>query len=129
MEPKIKSLVENLLVKTKKRQTNWERFGSSDRFILFLENAKVTIEKLISNKGNLIYQFSIINDNGDNILTISKSRTPETFLPTEEYDLLKELHEEVKKAYFKVDETIEGLLGEIDKEGEIGKDDPNPLPF
>lgn len=131
MEPKIKSLIENLLAKTKKRETKWDRIGKSDRFILFLESAKVTMDKVISTKGNLFYQFSIINANGDNILNISETKNTNTFpIPNhEEYELLKELHEEIKKAYFKVEETIEGLLGEVNKDGEIGKEDPDALPF
>lgn len=130
MEPIIKSLIENLLEKTKKRETNWDRIGKNDRFILFLDNGKVTLDKVISNKGNLFYQFSIINNSGDNIFNISKSKDSDSPLVLiHEYNLLKELHEEIKKAYFKVEETIEGLLGEVNKEGEIGKEDPDALPF
>lgn len=131
MEAKIKSLIENLLTKTKKRQTNWDRIGKTDRFILFLDTGRVSMDKVLSNKGNLFYQFSIINANGDNILNISETKNSNIFPPPDatDYELLKELHEEIKKAYFKVEETIEGLLGEVNKEGEIGKDDPDALPF
>jgi len=130
MDTKIKSLIENLLGKTKKRETKWDRVGKSDRFIIYLDTGKVSVDKVISNKGNLYYQFSILNNNGDNILTISETTNSNRFPPhSSDYDLLKELHEEIKKAYFKVEETIEGLLGEVDKEGEIGKDDPDALPW
>ena len=131
MDTKIKSLIENLLGKTKKKETKWDRVGKSDRFIIYLDTGKVSVDKVISNKGNLYYQFSILNNKGDNILTISETKHSNAFPPPDstDYDLLKELHEEIKKAYFKVEETIEGLLGEIDKEGEIGKDDPDALPW
>jgi hypothetical protein len=131
MEPKIKSLIENLLAKTKKKETKWDRIGKGDRFILFLDSAKITMDKVISTKGNLFYQFSIINANGDTILNINETKDTSNYsvLRNEEYDLLKELHGEIKKVYFKVEETIEGLLGEVNKDGEIGKDDPDNLPF
>lgn len=131
MEPKIKSLVDNLLAKTKKRETKWERVGKSDQFILFLDNAQISIDKLLSSKRNLFYKFSIINSNQDNILNINGIKDDSSFDmgQFEDYEILKNLHEEIKKAYFKVDETIEGLLGEVLKDGEIGNDDPNSLPF
>jgi hypothetical protein len=131
MDVKIKSLIENLLAKTKKRETNWDRVGKTDRFILYLDKGKVSVDKVLSNKGNLFYQFNIINTKGDNILTISETKNSNTFPPPDatDYNLLKELHEEIKKAYFKVEETIEDLLGEVEKEGEIGKDDPDALPW
>ena len=131
MEPKIKSLVDNLLAKTKKRETKWERVGKSDQFILFLDNAQISIDKLLSAKRNLFYKFSIINSNQDNILNINGIKDDSSFDmgQFEDYEILKNLHEEIKKAYFKVDETIEGLLGEVLKEGEIGNDNPNNLPF
>lgn len=131
MDAKVKSLIENLLGKTKKKETNWDRIGKTDNFILYLDTGKVSVDKVLSNKGNLFYQFSVINNKGDNILTINETKNSNVFPPSDatNYELLKELHEEIKKTYFKVEETIEGLLGEVDKEGEIGKDDPNVLPW
>lgn len=129
MEAKIKSLIDNLLTKTTKKEANWDRMGKSEQFVLFLENAKVSIDRSLTNKNNIYYQFSIINVNGDSIFNVNGLKND--FLPPDkqDYTILQELHEEIKKAYFKVDETIEGLLGEIKKDGEIGKDDPNALPF
>ncbi len=129
MEAKIKSLIDNLLTKTTKKEANWDRMGKSEQFVLFLENAKVSIDRSLTNKNNIYYQFSIINLNGDSIFNVNGLKND--FLPPDkqDYTILQELHEEIKKAYFKVDETIEGLLGEIKKDGEIGKDDPNALPF
>lgn len=131
MEPKIKSLIDNLLSKTKKRETKWDRIGKSDQFILFLDTAKISIDKLLTNRGNLVYKFSIINADGDNILNINgvKDENRPFNIDDSNYELLKEFHEEIKKAYFKVDETLDGLLGEVLKDGEIGNEDPESLPF
>lgn len=131
MEAKIKSLIDNLLAKTKKRETKWERVGKSDQYILFLDSAKVSIDKLLSAKRTIFYKFSIINSAGDSILNINGIKEENAFHIglEDDYSILRELHEEIKKAYFKVDETIEGLLGEVLKDGEIGNEDPDNLPF
>lgn len=134
MEPKIKLLIDHLLDKTKKKEANWDRIGTSDSFQLFLDNGRVAMDKFVSNKGNLFYQFSIINLNEDNILTINKTKELNKYpivkdKDNDDYELLRGLHVEIRKAYFKVEETIEELLSEISKDGEIGKGDPNPLPF
>jgi hypothetical protein len=131
MEPKIKILIDNLLAKTKKRETKWDRVGKSDQFILFLDNARVSIDKLISNKRQLFYKFSIINSSGDTILNVNGIKDDNAFAVhlDNDYNTLKELHQEIQKAYFKVNETIDGLLGEIEKDGEIGNEDPDSLPF
>ena len=128
MEAKIKKLIENLLEKTKKRETKYDRIGNGERFILILESGNVLIEKFLSTKGNRVYQFSILNLKGDIILNVQEIKD-QGFPLSEGYILLRNLHEEIKKAYFKVDETIDGLLGELSKEGEVGKEDPNKLPF
>ena len=131
MEPKIKILIDNLLAKTKKRETKWDRVGKSDQFILFLDNARVSIDKLISNKRQLFYKFSIINSSGDTIINVNGIKDDNAFAVDldNDYNTLKELHQEIQKAYFKVNETIDGLLGEIEKDGEIGNEDPDSLPF
>jgi hypothetical protein len=127
MEDKIKSLVENLTLKTNKKEANWERVGRSDKFNLLLDNGIVSMDKIVTNKGNLVFQFSISNLKGDTIHQVNGMKR-ETYPFDDDYDILKEFHQNIKKAYFKVDETIDGLLGEINKEGEIGKESDD-LPF
>ena len=120
MDDKIRTLINNLSTKTDSREANWERVGRSEKFNLILENGIISMDKLVSNKGNLIYQFSISNLKGDIIQQVSAIKK-DTFPLDFDYETLKEFHQNIKKAYFKVDETIDGLLGEIEKEGEIGK--------
>ena len=128
MEAKIKSLVENLYAKTEKKEANWERIGKKDQFVLILDNGKVLIDKLFTSKGELVYQFSIININGDTIFSINALKKEAFSLEPDDYSVLKDLHEVIKKSYFKVDETIDGLLGEVNKDGEIGNE-LDDLPF
>lgn len=124
MEAKIKLLTENLFTKTEKKEANWERIGKKDLFVLHLETGKILIDKLLTSKGEIVYQLSIINQNGDSIFNINAVKREEE----NDYAILRKLHESVKKSYFKVDETIEGLLGEVIKDGEIGNENDD-LPF
>jgi hypothetical protein len=128
MDAKIKSLIENLYTKTEKREANWERIGKKDQFILVLDKGKVFIDKILTIKAEVVYQFTIMNINGDTIFSVNALKKLEFSVERQDYDILKELHEVIKKSYFKVDETIDGLLGEINKEGEIGNEFDD-LPF
>lgn len=126
MEEKTKLLIDNLSSKTSKKEAKWERFGRTDKFNLLLDSGVVSIDKISTNKG-IIYQLSISNLKGDTIYQLNGIKK-EAFTFDSDYDLLRDLHQNVKKSYFKVNETIDGLLGEISKEGEIGKESDD-LPF
>ncbi len=127
MDEKLTKLIISLSNKTKQKEAKWERTGKSEKFNLILENGIVSMDKIITNKGNLVFQFSISNLNGDVIQQLNGiKKDSNEFNPN--YETLKEFHQNIKMAYFKVDETIEGLLDEIEKKGEIGKENDD-LPF
>ncbi len=128
MEDKIKGLVSSLTQKTKNKETNWERIGRSEQFTLTLDNGMISIDKFRAKNGNIIYLFSIVNGKGDKILSLNGIKKDNFSLELSDYDILKKFHEEVSRAYFKVDETIDGLLNEVKKDGEIGKE-VDDLPF
>lgn len=127
MEAKIISLIESLNTKTQNKEANWERIGKSDQFVLTLGNGKVSVNKVITKDSVVVYQFAIFNAKSDTIFNVNAIKG-NTILSSSDYELLKTIHESIKKMYFKVDETIDGLLGEINKEGDIGKE-PEDLPF
>lgn len=127
MEAKIKNLVDSISSKTRNKQAIWERIGNSEQFSLQLETGKVLLSILSTNDNNkVLYQLAIINLRGDRIFELNV-KTPESYSYDPDFDSLKALYEDVKKAYYRVDETIEGMLGEVDKSGKIGKRDD--LPF
>lgn len=128
MEDKIKGLISNLSQKTKNKEANWERIGRSEQFTLTLDNGKMSINKLSMKSGNLIFQFSIINGKGDTIFSINGTKVDSFSIELTDYEILKEFHEEVSTTYFNVDETIDVLLNEVQKDGEIGKESDD-LPF
>ena len=130
MEPQIKTLVDSLCAKTKDNKARWERTGSGDQFLLNLENGKLFIDKLVLKIGGLAYKIAITNANGEVIYNLSAKKLdspPSSVTFVGDYQILKDLHDTVKRSYFKVDETINGLIKEIEKPGDIGKE-TDPLP-
>lgn len=128
MDPKIQSLIKNLLSKTKNRESLWEKTrAKTDRFTINLEYGLIHIDKLLSSKGYIVYQFVIFNSNGDSIINIHGSNGELNTI--QEFDALKELYEAIKHSYYKVDDTINGLISETSKEGGIGKKLDDGLPF
>jgi hypothetical protein len=128
MEAKIKTLIDSLIEKTDKKEALWERVGKSDQFLLTLSSGKVSTDKFVTKQGVLVYQFIIYNVKGEPIVSINGIKKQGVFLEDQDYDIIKRLHESIKHNYFKVDETIEGLLSETKKPGEIGKESDD-FPF
>lgn len=124
MDQKIKDIIAELSDRTEKKVAVWNRFSSSEQFYIKLKTATLKIDRLTAKDKSIVYQVAIVNDKGDVIYNFNAFKTTSP----EEFNLLKEFHQKVKRAYFKVEETIEGLFDEIKKtEGEIGQDDS--LPF
>lgn len=129
MEDRLKGLIDSLNEKTKNRKSKWERMGRSDQFTLTLDSGMISINKLITNNGNLLYQLAITNVNGDVIIKVNEVDKPRTLDEPNDFEILSDFHDNVSKAYFRVDETIENILDEIQKNVEIGKDLEDQLPF
>lgn len=127
MEDKIETLIDNLKAKTINKEANWERVGNGDQFSLTLKSGKVLVDKYITSQSSILYTILITNNKGDMIYQTNARQNISGEKNIKNYQIIKELHESIKRAYFKVDETIDGLLGEIDEKGKIGTD--NSLPF
>lgn len=119
MEDKIRNIIQDLINKTKSKKANWERVGTTDQYTLTLKTGKIIINKVKSSY--VVLAVSIYNAKGDNIYHKSSIEGER------DYIIFKELHDNVVATFFKVDETIEGILGEINSEDEIGED--TNLPF
>lgn len=127
MDSKIISLIENLRNKTRKGLSKWVRVGKGELFQLKLETGQITIDKFFTKTNNVVYQLAVLNIDGDRIRAVAVNSST-GLVGVQDYELLKTLHEDVKNAYFRVDETLDDILGEIEKEGEIGKEE-DELPF
>lgn len=121
MEDKILLIIKDLIDKTKKGEANWERINNADYYSLTLKSGKIFINKNFTKSKEEIFGIAIYNVKGDAIYSRNK------LSPDNEFLLLKDLHSTVVKTFFKIDETIDGILGEIKSNGEIGED--TSLPF
>lgn len=123
-----KNLIEKLLNKTQKREVIWQKSSREDEYKLDLDSGALTVDKWSpENKFNMSIDIAIYNDRGDRIdrIEVHSEENPDDF------KLLDEFHSEVRRTYYKVDETFKGILTELDKEGAIGKEEKtsDDLPF
>lgn len=121
MEAKIRSLVESLNTKTLSKEAKWERPGKADQYILTLDKGIVKIDRVVTKLGTVQYLISVVNKTGDVIIKQSGIRKKDATSTSADYDLLKTFYENIQRTYFKVEETLDDLLNEVSKKGEIGK--------
>lgn len=125
---KILKLIDSLYEKTINKQANWEKLGSDERFSLSLEMGRIVVDKIPSKSGGNVFYFGIINKKGELITSSTFTKDPTYHIETEQYKKIKDFHERIRSSYYKVDETIESLLKEINKSGDIGNS-TDDLPF
>lgn len=123
-----KTLIAKLLVKTQKKEVIWQKSSREDEYKLELGSGALTVDKWSpDNKYNMSIDVAIYNDRGDRIDRIAASEEEDR----EDFKLLDQFHTEVRRAYYKVDETFKGIFDELEKDGAIGKTVPpsSDLPF
>lgn len=116
-------LIEKLKKKTIDGQAKWTKTSADNEFKLELSKGAITIDNWPStNFGYMFVDIVVINDNGDVIERAAF--TDEEDL--EDYNKVLDLHKEVSKSYYKVDETIKTIFDELDSDKIVGKGN---LPF
>lgn len=124
MDDKVHNLILELSKKTDDKMAVWNRAANSEQFYIVLKSAMFKIDKIINKDRYVILQVSILNEKGDVIFIYNSTREQSPG----DFNFLLEFHNKVKKSYFKVDETIDGLFNEIKNASkEFGEDDG--LPF
>lgn len=118
IQNKLKTLVDLLYDKTVKREVIWQKTSNDAEFKLALKSGALTIDKWEHDYNNYI-EVVLYNDNGDKIDVFQG--TDNNNEEIEIFKFLDNFHQEVRRAHYKVDETIDGFLDEIRSEGVIGK--------
>lgn len=126
IEQELKYLIQKLIEKTASKNAIWTRTSRDNEFKLELQNGAVTVDSWFNNISSA--DFAIINQNGDIIQRVVLNDDDA------DYQLLIELHELAKRAYFKVDDTIRSIFIELEQKKIVGKEDKTPrksddLPF
>jgi|WetSurMetagenome_2_1015567.scaffolds.fasta_scaffold393632_1 hypothetical protein len=120
-------LLDKLLEKTKNKEVIWQKTSREDEYKLQLDIGALTIDRWKNDKNSReSVDVNFYNDRGDNIDRLYANEFDDPM----NYAYLINLHTEIKRAYYKVDETLKGLLDEIKSSGKIGKLPPeSDLPF
>jgi len=126
MSPEYKTFITKLKDKTKSKMAIWNKTSREDEFILKMAEGSVTVDNWENdNDGANCTDLRIWNNKGeviDNLTYVSGSP---------DYRELKDLHEIVKRSYFKIEDTLESFIKELDSKRVTGKEEPeeDDLPF
>jgi hypothetical protein len=121
----IENLILALIEKTNKKEAIWGKTSRPNEFKLNFEKGAVTSD-LWDKNGDEIVDFSIYNSFGDQIYNYSAQKGEVG------YEILLELHNNAKREFYKVDETISNLFNEVKSDKSIGNrviEKGDDLPF
>jgi len=106
MNEKIIQLINSLILKTDQSQIGWQRTSRSNEFKVNLSNGAVSTDRWVDN-GIEYLDFRVFNNVGEEIGSWQFKFNDADFA------LLLSLHSTVLRKYLKIDETIDGMLGEL----------------
>lgn len=120
MDEKMTMLIEYLKSKTIKRLAKWTTTSSETEFVLILNSGRVTIGYYLgyddSGDRDYIVEIKIYNESGNEIMNFSANQDN---FPVE-YRSLMDLYNAARSSYYKTEETIESMMEELQKKGEVG---------
>jgi len=116
MEKVAQDLINRLIQKTEKNQAVWNKTSRSNEFKIELSNGKITTDVWFNEEESWSGDFRLYNDNGDEIYSVCVQNDSES----EDFNLLSKLNTVIKNKYYKVEETIEGVLEEVSGDDIIG---------
>jgi hypothetical protein len=106
---KIQEVIKRLSEMTKDNKLTWEKTSRDSEYSCAFKSGKITIDLWSEPESPFTFcDFMIYNENGDQIehLLFDKKEN--------DYELLETLYLIVNRKYLKVDETIEGIIKELD---------------
>ncbi|WP_374460240.1 hypothetical protein [Chryseobacterium taeanense] len=116
MEQRIKNLIQLLEEKTRSNDAMWTRTSSDNEFKIDINNSTITVD-MWNVEAVTYYEFVILNENGDRVERIVVG-DDDPF--NSEFQIVTNFYDAVRNSYFKVDETIENILKELNSSNKIG---------
>jgi hypothetical protein len=111
--------IQQLIKKTENKQAIWNKTSSSEQFKLILDKGTIIIDKNYDrDDGSEYFQLSLINEDGYTIENIAGYPVVNDYY----FDSLHNLYFTVNGIFYKVDETIDEFLKELDSDKEIGRE-------
>lgn len=122
MDSNHRLIISKLIDKTKSGKSIWRKsnqYKKDDVFVLDLQSGAVSVQEFRDGfTEEDIVMFSIFNDKGEAIVSYSTR----SGLNQEDYRLLFDLHETVEDKYYKKNETVAGIIAELDSDKIIGEE-------
>ena len=111
----IEQIVAKLIMKTQEGKAIWERSERETEYLLKFSKGTVVLDHY-KNAFDKVIDLAILNSDGNQVdyFEISKKENER------DYNDLKKLYEIIYSKDFKIDETIESILRELDSDGVIG---------
>ena len=120
---KLYSLIIKLNIKTEAKQAIWQKSSGAEEFKILLKTGTIAIQKYrISNFQPPSISITIYNSEGDLIEDYVIEEVAEG------YNEADELFTNIKRAYYKVEETVDDILSQLDSDEILGEEE-DELPF
>lgn len=120
MDEKIIHILEQVIAKSKDRETVWNKTNRESEYKLKLSAGFITVDNWFVDSSNY-YDVNIFNKDGDKIFSIDvgEHHKDANIL----YEKLKELHTLAVSIFYKADETLNSMFEELKKKGKVGEAD------
>jgi len=102
------TLIEKLILGTSLKRITWNRTSRPSEYQVNIGSGAITTDYWEDEQaGRLLVDFSIWNDQGEVIDTLSASEGEE------DYVLIRKLYECAKRSYLKIDDTITDMMNHL----------------
>ena len=103
------ALIDKLILGTNMKKISWKKTSRQTEFQTSVGSGTITTDNWKDDTTDMTYvDFVIWNDEGEAIDSIS------AFKGDEDYDSIMQLHECARRAYLKIDETINDIMNHLD---------------
>lgn len=111
-------LIDKLIQKTEEGQTVWRKAERDSAFRLNFRRGNIVIDHWTGDNNSELVDMIIYNERGEKVDSLNFG----DIAGQVEYSRLIELYNLVRRRYLRIEETIEGLLEELDGDEIIGED-------
>jgi hypothetical protein len=126
MEDKIEKLLTSIKSKTEKNKAQWSEGSSDTQYTLNMSSGSIVVDKTSKVTGpppdpeaRAIpgFSVSILNDEGDVVEEVYSFADSDP----KKFEFFEDLWKTIDRKYRKVDETLRGMIEEVDSKDTIGK--------
>jgi hypothetical protein len=121
-QEQISEIIAGLNKKTNEGKAAWQKGSAGAQFFLQFKKGAISLTRYrkVAN-GPISIDLNILNEKGDSIHLMKTSDATSG----DEFKMLNDLYEMVKKSYYKIDETLDDIMNSLKSDKSVGDD----LPF